>query len=246
MSKDQSVLAFVAYHISGGRYGVKNATGERVGEFVGTKEEAQAEADRLINEQEAPAEDPIVFGGGDTGLKPLTELQLRAFAAEIGIDSHDARLVPVEEVARLVLNKIMATTNSTELAAGAGGSGAGDAGAGTTGQEAQPLNPGAQLGNLAGVVDQAGNVLELHQLPEEQLRKLAEDMDIEGHAGMTIEQLVAAIQAEDVVVGNPVYVVNRERLDHDGESYGFGDPIEFADPEQARALLLLGAILEDA
>ncbi|SFQ51138.1 hypothetical protein SAMN05216177_1237, partial [Ectopseudomonas toyotomiensis] len=73
MSKDQAVLAFVAYHISGGRYGVKNAAGERVGEFIGNKEEAQAEADRLINEQEAPAEDPIVFGGGETGLKPLTE-----------------------------------------------------------------------------------------------------------------------------------------------------------------------------
>lgn len=244
MSKDQAVLAFIAYHISGGRYGVKNAAGERVGEFIGSKEEAQAEAARLIKAQEAPAEDPIVFGGGDTGLKPLTELQLRAFAADIDIDGHDA--LPVDELAGLVLNKIMATINSTELAAGAGGSGAGDAGAGTTGQEAQPLNPGAQLGNLAGVVDQAGTVLELHQLPEEQLRKLAQDMDIEGHAGMTIEQLVAAIQAEDVVVSNPVYVVNRERLDHDGESYGFGDPIDFEDPEQARALLLLGAILEDA
>lgn len=240
MSKDQVVLAFIAYHISGGRYGVKNAAGERVGEFIGTKEEAQAEADRLIKAQEEPTEDPIVFGGGDTGLKPLTELQLRAFAAEIEIDGHDA--LPVDELAGLVLNKIMATINSTELAAGAGGNGAGDAGAGTTGQEAQSL----KLGNLAGVIDQAGNVQELHQLPEEQLRKLAEDMDIDGHAGMTIEQLVAAIQAEDVVVGNPVYVVNRERLDHDGESYGFGDPIEFADPEHARALLLLGAILEDA
>jgi len=240
MSKDQAVLAFVAYHISGGRYGVKNAAGERVGEFIGSKEEAQAEADRLIKAQESPAEDPIVFGGGDTGLKPLTEVQLRAFAADIEIDGHDS--LPVDELAGLVLAKIMATTNSTELAAGAGGSGAGDAGAGTTGQEAQSL----KLGNLAGVIDQAGNGLELHQLPEEQLRKLAEDMDIEGHAGMTIEQLVAAIQAEDVVVSNPVYVVNRERLDHDGESYGFGDPIEFADPEHARALLLLGAILEDA
>lgn len=240
MSKDQAVLAFVAYHISGGRYGVKNAAGERIGEFIGNKEEAQAEADRLIKAQEAPTEDPIVFGGGDTGLKPLTEVQLRAFAADIEIDGHDS--LPVDELAGLVLAKIMATTNSTELAAGAGGSGAGDAGAGTTGQEAQSL----KLGNLAGVIDQAGNGLELHQLPEEQLRKLAEDMDIEGHAGMTIEQLVAAIQAEDVVVGNPVYVVNRERLDHDGESYGFGDPIEFADPEHARALLLLGAILEDA
>jgi len=242
MSKDQPVLAFVAYHISGGRYGVKNAAGERVGEFIGSKEEAQAEADRLIKAQESPAEDLIVFGGGDTGLKPLTELQLRAFAAEIDIDGHDA--LPVDELAGLVLNKIMATTNSTELAAGAGGSGAGDAGAGTTGQEAQPLNPGEQLGNLAGVVGQAGNVLELHQLPEEQLRKLAQDMDIEGHDTLPLADLVQLIEAETVVVSRGVYTVNRERLDHDGESYTFGEPIEFADLAQAEVLLKLGAIQE--
>ncbi|MEQ6331522.1 hypothetical protein VLF92_24775 [Pseudomonas chengduensis] len=242
MSKDQSVLAFIAYHISGGRYGVKNAAGERVGEFIGSKEEAQAEADRLIKAQESPAEDPIVFGGGDTGLKPLTEAELRQAAAELEIEGHDS--LPVEQLGESFVAKLQEQIN--QFVPGAGGSGAGDEGAGTTGQGAQPLNPGEQLGNLVGVVDQAGNGLELHQLPEEQLRKLAEDMDIEGHAGMTIEQLVAAIQAEDVVVSNPVYVVNRERLDHDGESYGFGDPIEFADPEHARALLLLGAILGDA
>ncbi len=242
MSKDQSVLAFVAYHISGGRYGVKNATGERVGEFIGSKEEAQAEADRLIKALESPAEDPIVFGGGDTGLKPLTEAELRQAAAELEIEGHDS--LPVEQLGESFAAKLQEQIN--QFVPGAGGSGAGDAGAGSTGQEAQPIKPGEQLGNLAGVVDQAGNFLELHQLPEEQLRKLAEGMNIEGHASMTVEQLVAAIQAEDVVVSNPVYVVNRERLDHDGESYGFGDPIEFADPEHARALLLLGAILEDA
>lgn len=242
MSKDQAVLAFIAYHISAGRYGVKNAAGERVGEFIGTKEEAQAEAARLIKAQESPAGDPIVFGGGDTGLKPLTEVQLRTFAADIEIDGHDS--LPVDELAGLVLNKIMATTNSTELAAGAGGSGAGDAGAGTTGQEAQPLKPGEQLGNLAGVVDQAGNVLELSQLPEEQLRKLAQDMDIDGHDSLPLEQLVTLIEAESVIVSRSAYTVNRERLDHNGESYTYGEPIELDNPEQAEALLKLGAIQE--
>ncbi|MOA21182.1 hypothetical protein D3C78_1416620 [compost metagenome] len=32
-----------------GRYGVKDAVGERVGEFLGTKEEAEAEATRLAS-----------------------------------------------------------------------------------------------------------------------------------------------------------------------------------------------------
>ncbi|WP_338799550.1 hypothetical protein V9K81_08820 [Pseudomonas monteilii] len=41
--------AFTAKHNGGGRYIVINAAGEKVGDFVGAnKEEAQAEADRLI------------------------------------------------------------------------------------------------------------------------------------------------------------------------------------------------------
>lgn len=36
-----------SFHVAAGRYGIKDDTGERVGEFLGTKEEAQAEAERL-------------------------------------------------------------------------------------------------------------------------------------------------------------------------------------------------------
>ncbi|WP_420170391.1 hypothetical protein ACN99C_17725 [Pseudomonas alloputida] len=50
--------AFTVKHNGGGRYIVVNAAGEKVGDFVGAnKEEAQAEADRLI-------------AGGDPYLKP--------------------------------------------------------------------------------------------------------------------------------------------------------------------------------
>lgn len=38
---------YTAYHVGSGRYGIKDASGERFGEFVGTKEEAAAEAERL-------------------------------------------------------------------------------------------------------------------------------------------------------------------------------------------------------
>jgi hypothetical protein len=136
------------------------------------------------------------------------------------------------------------TAQPTQSVPPAGGDTAGNGPGETTGQDAQPLKPGEQLGTLAGVVDQGGSVLELQDMPEEQLRKLAEDMDIEGHAGMTIEQLVSAIEAETVVESRSASTVNRERLDHDGESYTFGEPIEFADPAQAEALLKLGAIQE--
>lgn len=49
---------FTAYHVGSGRYGIKDANGSRIGEFVGTKEEAEAEAARLnagdpdLNDQE--------------------------------------------------------------------------------------------------------------------------------------------------------------------------------------------------
>lgn len=44
----QPARYFVAYHLGGGRYGVKGSSDERVGDFTGTKEEAEAEAARLI------------------------------------------------------------------------------------------------------------------------------------------------------------------------------------------------------
>lgn len=36
-----------AYHVGGGRYGVRGVDEERIGDFTGTKEEAEAEAIRL-------------------------------------------------------------------------------------------------------------------------------------------------------------------------------------------------------
>lgn len=44
----QPARYFAAYHLGGGRYGVKGSSDERVGDFTGTKEEAEAEAARLI------------------------------------------------------------------------------------------------------------------------------------------------------------------------------------------------------
>ncbi|MDH1681129.1 hypothetical protein N5E30_05970 [Pseudomonas chengduensis] len=138
------------------------------------------------------------------------------------------------------------TVQPTESVPPAGGDTAGNGPGETAGQEAQPIQPSPTdvTGQLAGLLDQDGNVVPLKDMPEEQLRKLAQDMDIEGHATLTLEQLVQLIEAETVVVSRSAYTVNRDRLDHNGESYTFGEPIDFADPAQAEALLKLGAILE--
>lgn len=59
--------AFTAKHNGGGRYIVINAAGEKVGDFVGAnKEEAQAEADRLISGGQ-PYVKPDDTTGGATG-----------------------------------------------------------------------------------------------------------------------------------------------------------------------------------
>lgn len=50
--------AFVPKHNGGGRYIVVDASGNKVGEFSGTKEEAQAEASRLLAGGEPAAAEP--------------------------------------------------------------------------------------------------------------------------------------------------------------------------------------------
>ena len=134
----------------------------------------------------------------------------------------------------------------TESVPPAGGDTAGNGPGETTGQEAQPIQLSATevIAQLAGLLDQDGNVVPLKDMPEEQLRNLAEDMGIAGHDTLSLDELVQLIEAETVVVSRSAYTVNRERLDHNGESYTFGEPIEFADPAQAEALLKLGAIQE--
>ncbi|MGU1527348.1 hypothetical protein ACSEOK_20335 [Pseudomonas aeruginosa] len=191
---------------------------------------------------------------------------------------------------------------------------------------AAPATTGAQPpaeenlidGQLAGVQHQDGTVVPRAELPEAELRQIGTDLEIQDAATLPVEQLVAAIQAQKVVVPagdedgvvNPEaaesplriadeagryqvllsdgslaylenlvqedlealaaacyelaiqsrggelgrtigvdwaaglkdrFIVQRERLDHDGETYTHGDPI-YLDSTQAAQLLPLGAI----
>lgn len=139
-----------------------------------------------------------------------------------------------------------AAAQTTESVAPTGAEAAGNGPGDTTGQEAHLIQAGAGevIGQLAGVVDQGGAVVELNDMPEEQLRNLAMTLGIEGHDSVPVEQLVELIQAEAVRVPVAAYIVNRERLDHDGESYSFGGQVVIEDAEKAKALIALGAILE--
>lgn len=55
-------------------------------------------------------------------------------------------------------------------------------------------------GQLAGVQLHDGTVVTLAELPEADLRQIATDMEIDGADTLTVEQLVAAIQGEPVLV----------------------------------------------
>ena len=46
--------AVKAFHVGGGRYGIKDGAGERVGEFTGSQAEAEAEAARMNGVQDEP------------------------------------------------------------------------------------------------------------------------------------------------------------------------------------------------
>ncbi|KRU87643.1 hypothetical protein [Pseudomonas aeruginosa] len=189
---------------------------------------------------------------------------------------------------------------------------------------AAPATTGAQPpaeeslidGQLAGVQHQDGTVVPLAELPEEELRQIGADLEIQDAATLPVEHLVAAIQTQKVLLpaGDEVaspeaeksplriadddaryqvllsdgslayledlvqedlealaaacyelaiqsrggelgrtigvdwaaglkdrFIVQRERLDHDGETYTLGDPI-YLDSPQAAQLLPLGAI----
>jgi len=55
-------------------------------------------------------------------------------------------------------------------------------------------------GTLAGVVEKDGTIVALADMDEAELRQLAQEMEIDGHDTLSIEALVAAIQAEPVTV----------------------------------------------
>ncbi|MEN1395512.1 hypothetical protein, partial [Pseudomonas aeruginosa] len=114
---------------------------------------------------------------------------------------------------------------------------------------ASPANTGAQPpveenlidGQLAGVQLQDGAVVPLAELPEAELRQIGADLEIQDAATLPVEQLVAAIQAQKVVVpaADEDGVVNPEAAE---------SPLRIAD-EAGRYQVLLSdgslAYLED-
>lgn len=62
------------------------------------------------------------------------------------------------------------------------------------------LQPGQVEGVLTGAVNAAGEFVALADLPEEDLRKLGTELEIDGAADMPVEALVAAIQAEPAIL----------------------------------------------
>lgn len=83
---------------------------------------------------------------------------------------------------------------------------------------AAPANTGAQPpveenlidGQLAGVQHQDGTVVPLAELPEAELRQIGADLEIQDAATLAIEQLVAAIQAQKVLLPAGDEVVSPE------------------------------------
>lgn len=60
----------------------------------------------------------------------------------------------------------------------------------------------ATTGHLAGVVDKEGQVKKLEDLKVDELKDIAKDMEIEGFAELKKADLIAAIKAKQVVIGD--------------------------------------------
>lgn len=111
---------------------------------------------------------------------------------------------------------------------------------------AAPANTGAQPpveenlidGQLAGVQHQDGTVVPLAELPEAELRQIGADPEIQDAATLAIEQLVAAIQAQKVLLPAGDEVVSPETAE---------SPLRMADDGRYQVLLSDGSLgyLED-
>lgn len=111
---------------------------------------------------------------------------------------------------------------------------------------AAPANTGAQPpveenlidGQLAGVQHQDGTVVPLAELPEAELRQIGADLEIQDAATLAIEQLVAAIQAQKVLLPAGDEVVSPETAE---------SPLWMADDGRYQVLLSDGSLgyLED-
>lgn len=111
---------------------------------------------------------------------------------------------------------------------------------------AAPANTGAQPpveenlidGQLAGVQHQDGTVVPLAELPEAELQQIGADLEIQDAATLAIEQLVAAIQAQKVLLPAGDEVVSPETAE---------SPLRMADDGRYQVLLSDGSLgyLED-
>ncbi|EMO0331726.1 hypothetical protein JQ488_05400 [Pseudomonas aeruginosa] len=112
---------------------------------------------------------------------------------------------------------------------------------------AAPATTGAQPpaeeslidGQLAGVQHQDGTVVPLAELPEEELRQIGADLEIQDAATLPVEHLVAAIQAQKVLLPAGDEVVSPEAAE---------SPLRMADDDGRYQVLLSDgslAYLED-
>lgn len=83
--------------------------------------------------------------------------------------------------------------------------------------------PGPVTGTLAGVQDTDGTVRTLAQLDEVELRAIAMELEIENASTLSVEALIAAIQAEEVEIdgidtGKPVEQQEEQKNETDEEA----------------------------
>lgn len=181
--------------------------------------------------------------GTVVSLAELPEADLRKMADDMAIDG--AGTLTVEQlVAAIQIEPVLVPTADEQAGAGAD---SGDAGAGSNdaGSAEPPRIAGENDHYQVLLTD--GSLAFLEELETADLVALARACLRQAPVGLAGAQLIGMDLAKNADVsirgrGGFRYVVRRERLDHDDETYSRGEIIQFDDDEQARQLLAIGAI----
>lgn len=188
-----------------------------------------------------------LLDGTVVSLGELPEVDLRKIAADMDIEGSGA--LTVEQLVAAIKAEPVQVPTGDEQANTGGNSVAVGADSNDAGSAELPHIAGEDSRHQVLLTD--GSLAFLEDLSDSDLRALTRACLLLAPVGLAGAQFIGMDLAgtDGVQIIHPVhdeqtsrYVVRREQLDHDGESYSRGEIIQFDNDEHARQLLAIGAI----
>lgn len=186
-----------------------------------------------------------LLDGTVVSLGELPEADLRKIGADLEIEG--AETLAIEQLtAAIQAEPVLVPTGEEQAGADRGNVGADSNDTGS----AEPPRIAGEDGRYQVLLTD-GSLAFLEELETPDIVALTIACLRQGQTGLAEAQFMAQFIGMDLAKNTDVsirgrggfrYVVSRERLDHDDETYSRGEIIQFDDDEQARQLLAIGAI----